>query len=432
MAAGMPACPAMPIEDVSMIPCSRSLCRRGVVQTLVAQTLVALTLAALLAITAGCGGADSDAQQPPARGGEGGRSPGGRTLPTAPVAVAPAAIGTIASHYGATASLEAQKSVEVLARVEGVVGELRAEEGDRVDADAVLLVIDNPAISYRVDQAAARTAQLEAAFRRLEQMHAEDLASEEELEVARADYDDARAAEGLTRLDRAYTRVTAPFAGVVTERLVDPGQMVSTNQAVFRLVDVTPLRARVHVPSREFRELKVDQEVELVLDSTGDHLVGTIELISPVIDPTSGTIKVTVEVPEYPRGTRPGDFAEVRIVTERRDSVVLVPRVAVVTEKGATAVYVAVSGDGETGTVAERRPVEVGFTDDEEAQIVSGVAAAELVVVKGQRSLENGQPLRILEGPGAETAAAAADTAGPGGPGGPGGRGGRGGGGRGR
>jgi len=364
-----------------------------------------IALLALALISApGCGGGDAEpAAQAGSPAGGGGRPQ--RELPPAPVAVTEVTMGPIASYYGATASLEAVTLVEVLARVDGVVGRLQAEEGDRVNADATLLVIDNPAVAYRLEQAAARTAQLGASFRRLEQMRAEDLASDEELETARANYDDARAAEGLQRLDQEYTSVAAPFAGVVTERLVDPGQTVSVGTPLFRLADVTPLRARVHVPSREFRQLELAQPVELVLDSDGRVLVGTIALISPVIDPTTGTIKVTVELPDYPVGTRPGDFAEVRIVTEQRPEAVLVPRVAVVTEKGESVVFVALSGEDGQDLTAGRRLVEVGFTDRDMAQILSGVSVGERVVTKGQRSLKPGQPLRVLEGPGAESAA---------------------------
>lgn len=366
----------------------------------VAGSVFPVLLALALITAAGCGG---DAES--SSSGQAAPGPGGRpALPSAPVAVAEVIRGPIASYYGATASLEAQKSVEVTARAEGVVGSLRAEEGDVVAEGAILLTIDNPALQFRVDQAAARAAQLGSAYRRLEQMHAEDLASAEELEAARATYDDAVAAEGLARLDHEYLRVEAPFAGVVTERLVDPGQNLTMGQPLFRLVDVTPLLARVHVPSREFRQLTLDQEVELILDSTATHLTGRITLISPVIDPTSGTIKVTVEVSEYPAGTRPGDFCEVRIVTERRPEAVLVPRLAVVTEKGESVVYVAAAG--EDGPTADRRLVSVGFTDDDHAEVVTGVQAGEQVVVKGQRSLKPGQALRILEGAGAEDAAA--------------------------
>jgi membrane fusion protein (multidrug efflux system) len=139
--------------------------------------------------------------------------------------------------------------------------------------------------------------------------------------------------------------------------------------------------------------------VNLVLDSTGARLAGRIKLISPVIDPTSGTIKLTVEVPDYPEQTRPGDFAQVQIVTEKRDGVLLVPRIAVLTDKGESVVYTVVKGDEpDAEPAAERRVVEVGFTDDASAQIMSGLSLGDMVVVKGQRSLKNGSPLKILEG----------------------------------
>ncbi len=339
-------------------------------------------------------------------GGPNGGPGGGKAIP---VAVQPAFRGTIASYYNATATLEAEKQADVLARVTGVVTSLAAEEGDMVQKGEPLLVIGNDEYRLRVQQAAARTANLRSKFERFEAMQAEGLSTEEEFQAARSDLASAEADEGLAKLNLSYTTVRAPFTGRVTSRLVDVGQNLSANTALFVMADFDPLLARVHVPSREFNKLRQDQVVDLVLDSSGSRLQGRITLISPVIDPTSGTIKVTVEVPEYPAGTRPGDFAEVQIVTERRNAVVLVPRSAVITDKGDRVVYVAIK-DGDQDQ-AERRLVSVGFTDDNNAEISEGLAVGESVVVKGQRSLKQGTALKVLEGGAASTEAEATETA---------------------
>lgn len=365
---------------------------------------LSVCLVVLLLAVASCGrdenktGASAHKQAPGQTGGAG----GGKAIP---VAVQSAFEGSIASYYKATATLEAEKAAEVLSRVTGLVASLSVEEGDVVAKGDLLLTIGNEEYQLRVQQAAARTANLRSKYKRYESMQAEGLSTEEEFETARSDLASAEADEGLAKLNLSYTMVRAPFAGHVTARLVGVGQNLSVNTALFVMADFDPLLARVYVPSREFNKLRQDQLVDLVLDSSGAHLQGIITLISPIIDPASGTIKITVEVAEYPAGTRPGDFAEVQIVTERRDGVVLLPRSAVITEKGETVVYVATKeGDQDQ---AERRLVTVGFTDDENAQIVDGLAVGELVVIKGQRSLKHGTALKILTSDGVATESAA-------------------------
>ncbi len=376
---------------------ARSVCRQG----------APLLLIAMLLGLGACGGDDS-AQTPSAAGqGSGGARPGGpgggghpggpgeRNQPPTPIAVTSAILGPIASHYEATATLEAEKQAQIQARVQGVVEDLACEEGDGVAAGQVLLRIDNDEYRLRREQAAARTANLAARHDRILRMREEELASAEEYETARADLASAEADQGLAQLDVDHTAVTAPFTGKVVERLVDPGQTVAVGTPLFVLSDFDPLLGRVHVPAKEFRRIEQDQAVTLILDSDGTRLTGRITLVSPVIDPASGTIKVTVEVPDYPPDTRPGDFAKVLIVTERREDAVLVPVGALITDKGESVVFVAIDGR------AERRSVETGFSDDRHTQILSGVAGGEAIVTKGHRSLKQGAPVRILEGPGA-------------------------------
>lgn len=349
----------------------------------------ALPALLLLALSACSGGGE-----PAARAGDGqGGGPGQRPeQPPVPVAVAAATLGSIASTYSSNATLEANAQADILARVPGVVQTIMVEEGDRVSRGQALLQIEADEYRFRLQQAEASTKNLKARFDRLQNMSDRGLVSAEEFDTAEADFANAEANEGLARIELGYTTVRAPMDGYIVARLVDPGQPINTNVAVFSIADFDPLLARVHVPSKEFRRLTTEQPVTIHLDSDGTVLNGRIQLVSPVIDPASGTIKVTVEITKYPAGVRPGDFAEVRIVTERRDERTLVPRVALVSDKGEDVVYVEVQG------IAERRVVEIGLSDDDWAEVVSGVSVGEPVVVKGQRSLQHGQAVRVLEG----------------------------------
>lgn len=359
-----------------------------------------LPLVLVLALVLGCGGGDQDASQT-GQHGHGGNPAGGNAdsqagrpqLPTVPVAVEVAGRGAISSYYTATATLEPNRQADILARVSGMVLDLGAEEGDFIREGQSLLRIQEDEYRFRLTQSEAELSKQRSRFDRVSRMFESDLVSTEDFEAARNDLKASESAFGLAELQLSYARVLAPFDGRIVRRYVDPGQTVSGGSILFTLVDLSRLLARVHVPSREFRRIQADQPVELRLDSGGQRLTGRIDLISPIIDPATGTIKVTVEVRDYPTGTRPGDFAEVGIVTDRREDAVLAPRTAVFTDRGETIAFVAAQD-----STAERRAVLTGYQDERFVEVLSGIEAGDLVVVQGQRSLRHGQPLRILEG----------------------------------
>lgn len=360
--------------------------------------ILALT-ALLLIIATGCsksdgngGGSSTNAAHAAQRGGKGhGRNARKPSQPPIPIAVETARTGTIASYYTATATLEAEKQARILARANGVIRSLQCEEGDFVREGQALLKIEDETYKLLLAQAEANKQKFQDQFDRMKGLSDQQLVSMEEFERVRNDLRAAEAAEELARLNLSYTTVRAPFTGRITSRIVDIGQNVNQATELFVIADFKPLLAVVHVPSKEFKLLKRDQAVTLILDSNETRLSGRIKLVSPVIDPTSGTIKVTIEIPEYPEGTRPGDFAEVSIVTERRYDRTLVPKISVFADRGDQIIYVAV-----VDSTAERRVVEVGFQDGESAEIMSGVENGERVIVKGQRSLKHGSPIKII------------------------------------
>ncbi|MEX1311564.1 MAG: efflux RND transporter periplasmic adaptor subunit [Candidatus Sulfomarinibacteraceae bacterium] len=355
---------------------------------------VTLTVALLLLVA--CGGGKPDGPGP-GRGGQGqrpgGNGPGGGPpqLPTMAVAVEPAVQGDIATYYRATASLDPDKRADVLARVSGVIERLVAEEGDRVTEGQVLLHIVDDEYRHRATMARVDLEKQEARLARAQKIFEQGLSSAEDFDAIRTDRASAKANLDLAELELSYTNVRAPFTGHVVRRFVDQGQTVSNGTALYSLADMDRLLARVFIPAKEFRSIRPDQPVQLVVTSTGDRLTGRIDLVNPLVDPESGTIKVTVEVTRYPPTTRPGDFVEVSIVTDAHADSLLVPRIAVVTERGQRSVYVV---DGDT---AQQRAVEVGFEDDDHAEILSGLEAGELVVIQGQRALRDGQPVSVLD-----------------------------------
>lgn len=308
-----------------------------------------------------------------------------------PVEVTEAATGAIAAYLSATANLVPEDQVDVLAEIEGRVADLKVEEGDRVGAGEVLATLDRGEVEIALHKARLRAGNAEAAYQRARDTLDDGLISREEFDRIEMEHEVARqeVAEAEWRLGRTVIR--APFAGVVTERAITPGQHLRQGEKLFTVADFQPLVARIFLPESDVLDLTEGREVRISLAAdTSIAFAGRIRRISPVVDTATGTVKVTVEATRAPAEVRPGAFVTVGIVREARSGATLLPLTSVIRELRSAHVFVT---DGET---AHKRAVTLGLEEDDMVEILSGVEPGETVVVAGQGGLRDGSRIKIL------------------------------------
>ncbi len=343
--------------------------------------LLPIALVALSLSTTSC---SSDAQS---------KSPEESEEETLAIAVEASTVttGDIAAFFTGTASLEAEEEALVVAKTGGVVMEIFAEEGQYVEQGQPLAKLDDERLVLEMVRAEAALAKLKRDYERNEELFQKSLISAEEYERIKSDYETQRAARDLAQLELTYTTVTAPFGGIVSERLIKKGNMVPTHAPTFRLTDFDPLLAILHVPERELNKLRAGQRAELRLDALyGEVFTGAIKRISPVVDPTTGTFKVTVEVRDRSRQLKPGMFGRVRIVYDTRKDVLLAPKEAILIEDDESAVYVI------RDAMSFRQIVEIGYSNDAYIEVLSGIEAGDLVITTGQNNMRDSTKVEVI------------------------------------
>lgn len=315
-----------------------------------------------------------------------------------PVEVSRVSFGDVRSAYAGTATLVPERQTQAVAKLGGIALEILVEEGDRVVAGQVLARLERDRYEFQAQQTEARLRKLENELKRASELHQRDLISTDEYERVRFDTEAQRAANGLAQLDLAHTEVRAPIAGVIAERMVKVGNLVTQNQALFMIDDFDPLWAVLHVPERELDLLDAGQPATLRLDAfPGQAFSGSVLRISPVVDAETGTFKVTVTFSDDSGRLRPGLFGRVQVVHDSRMNVPLVPRTALMSEDGETAVFVARKRDDGAGYEAERRTVTTGYGGAEGVEIRDGLVEGESVVTAGKNSLRDGAEIKIIE-----------------------------------
>jgi membrane fusion protein (multidrug efflux system) len=324
-----------------------------------------------------------------------------------PVEVAMVAQGDIASYWTGTATLEAEKETQVVAKVGGVVNSIWVEEGDYVRVGQVLAKLDDEKIAVQLEQAKANLDKLRSDYDRAQELYDANLVSDQEYQRARYEYESQKATYDLAALDLEYTSIRSPISGVVAERLIKVGNMVLPNSPAFKVTDPDPLLVVLHVPERQVGTLKEGQRASITVDALGQaEFSGSVERISPIVDPSTGTIKATVEVSDPTRSLKPGMFARVNIVHDVHAGVLLAPRDAVIEEDDESAVFVV------SDSTAYRRPVRTGYVNSVHIEILEGLALGDTLVTTGKGSVKDSSKVEMVNiEPPPEVAAADSSTA---------------------
>ena len=335
--------------------------------------------------------------------------------------VATVGVGRIEQGVAISGVLRPNQTIAVRARIEGDIQQVYVREGEPVRAGQLLATFE--AIEQVSGQASARAervaaeGELSTAQWNLEQTEElyragavaeRDLrAAQQAVTTARARVAAARTREQTTGMTVRDTRVLAPTAAVVSRRLVEPGERVSRGAELFTLVRNEVLELTAAVPERLAGTVSPGQVVRF--QAAGRSFEGRVARMSPTIDPSTRSITVYVQIPN-PRGELiGGTFASGAVVSRAVDGATIVPLPAIRQTVERTDFVYRVAGD-----VVEQIPVTLGVvnTATDEAEVLSGLASGDRVIVGNVGAVGSGMRVQIVGGDRPESASGGApDTA---------------------
>lgn len=308
-----------------------------------------------------------------------------------PVEMAPTERGTISAYYSTTATLEAEQEATVVAKVNGIINEIVAEEGDIIQKGQLLARLEDQQFMLEADRNKATMDRLYNDFQRNNELFDRDLISANQFENAKFEYESQKATYDLARLNVGYTQIKAPITGIISDRMVKTGNMVNVDEQLFKITALDPLLAVLHVPEHEMVKLRVGQPAIIQADAVpNEQFDGKILRISPVVNPETGTFKVTIAVHNISPKLKPGMFGRIRIVYDVHQNALLIPKEAIMSEDGGSSVYVI------NDQLAYRRAVLTGFSNGSNIEILDGLLEGDRVVTIGQNSLQDSTLVQVV------------------------------------
>jgi membrane fusion protein, multidrug efflux system len=312
-----------------------------------------------------------------------------------PVAVVAVVRRDLARGVTVTGPVEPLRTIGVTSQTSGSVLAVHVQEGDRVAEGTLLAELDAREAESQFARAQAVLESARDAFARDSQLHAGAIITDADFERTRSAYMVAKSEAELWDTRRAFTRITAPSAGVVTAKHVEAGSAVSPNQRLFDIADVSLLVVRVQLSELDVVHIDRGAAVAVRLDAyPGARLEGRVRRIFPSADPQSRLVPVEVALGPRPArvDVRAGFLARVDFALDRRTDALAVPAAAIGVASTEPSVYVV-----EADTLVQRR-VTLGVTEEGWVEVTAGVREGEQVVVSGHTNLRPGARVRVQPG----------------------------------
>jgi RND family efflux transporter MFP subunit len=353
-------------------------------------------------------------------GRRGGGAAGGFTAGRAPMTVELGQVTrrSVAEQITVVGNLVGDATVAVAPRAAGRLQDISVRLGDRVARGQRIAKLEDFELLQQVKQAEAaqevstatirqREAELKLAETNVERsrsLYQRQILPKQTLDDNESRYNAALAQLDLAKAQSAQTRarleelritlentiITSPLNGLVARRAVDPGAYVSQNAPVVDVVDIGRVRLVANVVEKDLKELNAGNATRVQVDAyPGETFTGRIARVSPVLDPTTRTAPIEIEIPNLDYRLKPGMYARVSITTGTKKDALVVPSNALVDLGGRRGVFQPQNGQ------AVFRVVQVGLEQPDIVEVLGGLAENESVITTGASALRDGDRIML-------------------------------------
>ena len=304
--------------------------------------------------------------------------------------------GEIGSYLLLSATITTEQDVEVFSQANGFVKSFQKEEGDFVKKNEVLVRLDAREVQIRYQKAKINYEEKKKEYQRLSNAKNKDLLSKDEVERIQYSYLTAQQDFKQAELDLDYASIESPISGIITERKVQIGQRVNVGTSVYKIMNFNEKITELQVPEREVGNIEKGQKVSIFSESLRNkegvpqEYQGRVKRVSPVVDPSSGTFKVTIAL-ENNAALKPGMFVNARIETDLKENSLLIPKSTVVYENEKKYVFVV------RDSVANKIDIEPGYENSYEIEALSSrISSDDSVVLLGKQGLKDGSRVKVV------------------------------------
>lgn len=279
----------------------------------------------------------------------------------------------------------------IFSKVSGNLERIYADMGSKVFAGQLLATIDSTELYQQYQQANATYQNARMTFGRIQQLIEKNLSSKQDLDnteaamkVARSNYEAA-----ATRL--SYARIVAPFSGIITKRFLDPGALVTANNAtLFTLMNLDRVKIIVNVPESDVHSVYQVRTAQVKFDALpGKIFQGKVTRFSDALDLSTRTMDIQIEIENYAHIIKPGMFAAVQMIVAERKNAITIPTNALLKDDDGQ--YVFVLNEAKAKSVR----VQVGAELVERTEILSGLTGNETIITIGQQFVKDGGPVNV-------------------------------------
>lgn len=302
------------------------------------------------------------------------------------IVVAPREFSNVITLSG---SIEPNEQVQIRSEVSGIVRTLSFREGTAVQKGQILLRIDDSELQAQLIQAQSSEKLAEDNEKRARLLLEKEAISQQEYDVAHADYESAKAQTVLIRAQIAKTTVQAPFSGKIGLRSISEGEYLTPATVVANLLSINPVKILFSVPEKYSNQIQVGQGLTFSISGSDTKYHAEIYAIEPGVDAATRTISIRAIAENPGEQLFPGSFARIELPLNRLENAVLVPTEAVIPVQNGRQVFLLKDGK------ATATPVDAENRTRTDVLITNGVNIGDTVLISGIMSVTDGMPVTV-------------------------------------